>query len=97
MPTRYTATVAIFVRRLSRETEFLSLHGTPYVGTMGFMARWEALARVAWPQPSVPGVTTLALWVAGLLVAAGIVITIAKRLGLATVSALPPPQRGAAD
>jgi hypothetical protein len=64
---------------------------------MGFMARWEALARVAWPQPSVAGVATLALWVAGLLVAAGVVIAIAKRLGLAIVSVLPSSQRGAAD
>ncbi len=64
---------------------------------MGFMARWEVLTRVAWPQPSVAGLATLAIWVAGILLAAGAVTVIAKRLGISSVPALPSSQRGAAN
>ena len=59
--------------------------------------RWEALAKVAWPHPSVAGLATLALWIAGILLAAGAITTIAKRLGIANGAALPSPQRGSAD
>jgi TRAP-type C4-dicarboxylate transport system permease small subunit len=59
--------------------------------------RWDALSKVGWPQPSLSGFVTLALWTAGILLAAGGVMAIAHRLRLATGPALASPQRGAAD
>jgi hypothetical protein len=43
------------------------------------------------------GLVTLALWTAGILLAAGGVTAIVHRLRLATGPALASPQRGAAD
>jgi hypothetical protein len=45
--------------------------------------RWDALAKVSWPQPSLSGALTLALWAGGILLAAGGVMAIVHRLRLA--------------
>jgi TRAP-type C4-dicarboxylate transport system permease small subunit len=62
--------------------------------------RGSALLAVPWPRPSLAGVSALAFWIAGLLVAAAVLRYVAKRLALgapATTAAAPLPQRGAAD
>ena len=43
------------------------------------------------------GLATLALWVAGILLAAGGLSAVAKRLRFAPGNAVPSPQRGGAD
>jgi hypothetical protein len=45
--------------------------------------RWDALAQVGWPEPSLSGAATLALWAAGILLAAGGATAIVHRLRLA--------------
>ncbi|HEY2864681.1 MAG TPA: HupE/UreJ family protein [Casimicrobiaceae bacterium] len=67
-----------------------------HVGWHWMTERWEALAKVPWPQPSAAGVATLGLWLAGVLLAAGGIAAIARRLRLAGPP-LPLPQRGSAD
>jgi len=45
--------------------------------------RWDALAQVGWPQLSTSGAVTLAIWVAGILLAAGGLTAVVHRLRLA--------------
>jgi hypothetical protein len=59
--------------------------------------RAEVLWRTPWPRPTVAGLALLALWVAGILLAAGGISAIVKRLRLPTGTALPSPERGLAD
>jgi len=59
--------------------------------------RAEVLWKTRWPQPSLTGFAILALWVAGILLAAGGISAILKRLRLASSPALPSPERGSAD
>ena len=59
--------------------------------------RADVLWKSPWPQPSVSGLAILALWVAGILLAAGGLSVIAKRLRLTQGDELPSPQRGVAD
>ena len=49
-------------------------------GWQWMMERGGALLNVPWPRPSVAGLATLALWIAGILLAAGGLRFIAKRL-----------------
>ena len=59
--------------------------------------RAEVLLKTRWPQPSLAGLAILALWVAGILLAAGGISVILKRLRLPSSPALPSPERGSAD
>jgi len=59
--------------------------------------RADVLWKTRWPQPSLTGLAILALWVAGILLAAGGVSVIVKRLQLQSGPALPSPERGSAD
>ena len=59
--------------------------------------RAGALWATRWPQPTIAGLAILAVWIAGILVAAGAITIIAKRLRLVTGPALPSPERGFAD
>jgi hypothetical protein len=59
--------------------------------------RAGALWETRWPQPTIAGVAILAIWVAGIFLAAGGISVIAKRLKLAEGAGLPAPQRGLAD
>ncbi len=54
---------------------------------------WET----RWPQPTIAGLAILAVWVIGILLAAGAITTIAKRLRLPVDPSLPSPERGFAD
>jgi HupE / UreJ protein len=51
--------------------------------------RADVLWATPWPRPSAVNLAILAFWVAGILLAAGVVSTIAKRLRLSTGPALP--------
>jgi len=51
--------------------------------------RAEVLWKMPWPRPGTAGLAILALWVAGILLAAGGLSVIAKRLGFATGPKLP--------
>jgi hypothetical protein len=59
--------------------------------------RADALWKTPWPRPSLAGLAILAFWVAGILLAAGGLSVIAKRLRLPSGPALPSPERGSAD
>jgi hypothetical protein len=59
--------------------------------------RAEVLWRTPWPRPTIAGLAILAFWVAGLLLAAGGLSVIAKRLRFTPGDGLPSPQRGVAD
>jgi hypothetical protein len=59
--------------------------------------RADVLWKTRWPQPSLTGLAILVLWVAGILLAAGGVSVIVKRLQLQSGPALPSPERGSAD
>ena len=60
--------------------------------------RADALWKLPWPRPSGAGLAVLALWLAGIFLAAGGVAFIAKRLGLAGGPALrSTAQTGPAD
>ena len=59
--------------------------------------RADVLWRAPWPQPSVAGLAILALWVAGILLAAGGLSVVTKRLRFAPGNAVPSPQRGGAE
>ena len=50
--------------------------------------RADVLWMTPWPRPSAAGLAILAFWVAGILLAAGVVSAIAKRLGIAAAPAL---------
>jgi hypothetical protein len=68
-----------------------------HVGWHWMTDRWEVLSKVGWPQPSVAGIATLALWIAGILLAAAAISAIAKRLRFAAGNNLASRLRGAAD
>ncbi len=59
--------------------------------------RADVLWKTPWPRPSAAGLAILALWVAGIVFAAGGLSVIAKRLRLTPGDGLPSPQRGVAD
>jgi len=59
--------------------------------------RAELLWKTPWPQPSVAGLAILAFWVAGILLAAGALSVIVKRVRLGPRDGVPSPQRGVAD
>ena len=56
--------------------------------------RADVLWKAPWPRPSVAGLAILALWLAGILLAAGGLSVVAKRLRFAPGNAVPLPQRG---
>src|SRR6266511_2601185 len=68
-----------------------------HIGWHWMSDRWEVLSKVSWPQPSAAGVATLALWITGILLAAGAVSVIAKRLRFAAGNNLASRLRGVAD
>ena len=59
--------------------------------------RADVLWKTPWSRPSAAGLAILALWVAGIVLAAGGLSAVAKRLRLAPGDGLPSPQRGVAD
>jgi hypothetical protein len=59
--------------------------------------RAQVLWKTPWPQPSAAGFAILAFWVLGILLAAGGLSAIAKRLRFTPGDGLPSPQRGLAD
>ncbi len=68
-----------------------------HIGWHWMSDRWEVLSKVSWPQPSAAGVATLALWVTGILLAAGAISVISKRLRFAPGNSLASRLRGVAD
>jgi hypothetical protein len=59
--------------------------------------RADVLWKMPWPRPTIGGLTILAFWVAGILLAAGGISVIAKRLRLATGPTLVSAERASAD
>jgi len=59
--------------------------------------RAEGLWQTPWPRVSVAGLALLALWIAGILLAAGGISAIARRLRLPTAPALATRERALAD
>ena len=59
--------------------------------------RADALWKTPWPRPTAAGVANLVFWAVGILLAAGGIGVIAKRLRITPGGALPPPRRGLAD
>lgn len=59
--------------------------------------RADLLWKTPWPRPSAAGLAVLAFWVVGILLAAGGLSAIAKRLRFTPGEGLPSPQRGLAD
>jgi len=66
-------------------------------GWQWMMERGGALLNVPWPRPSVAGLATIFFWIAGILLAAGGLRFIAKRLRFDTAPRTASPQRGMAD
>ena len=64
-------------------------------GWQWMLERGQALASVQWPIPTAAGFAMIALWVAGILFAAGGLRLLVARLRLAPPEVA--PQRGAAD
>jgi hypothetical protein len=65
-------------------------------GWQWMLDRGQALLSAPWPRPSLAGFATLAFWIAGILLAAGGLRLIAKRLNF-LASPAAPAQRGTAD
>jgi hypothetical protein len=59
--------------------------------------RADTLWKTPWPLPTASGVAILAFWVLGILLAAGGISVLAKRLRFAAGEGLPSPQRGLAE
>ncbi len=59
--------------------------------------RADVLWTMPWPRPSMVGLAILAFWVAGILLAAGGISVIYKRMRLEAGPAQPLPERGSAD
>ena len=59
--------------------------------------RAQALWETPWPQPTLPGLATLAVWVAGIFLAASAISAAARRLRLVQARPLPVTQQGWAD
>ena len=59
--------------------------------------RGQALVSVPWPQPSIAGLSTLAFWIAGILLAAGALRSVAKRLQAITARTAASGQGAVAD
>src|SRR5258705_13347713 len=59
--------------------------------------RAEVLWKTPWPRPSIAGLTMLAFWVAGILLAAGGIAAIAKRLRFGSDTRSPAAEPGGAD
>ena len=66
------------------------------VGWNWTLDRGKALWAAPWPSPTLAGLATLSFWIAGLLIAAGGLRAITRRLRF-TAPAGVPLQRGAAD
>lgn len=66
-------------------------------GWQWMMERGGALLNVPWPRPTVAGLATLFFWIAGILLAAGGLRSIAKRLRFDTAPRTESAQRGMAD
>jgi hypothetical protein len=63
------------------------------------LERADALWKTPWPQPTMAGLTILAVWIAGVLLAAGGISSLAQRLRLGVVPGpkMPSPESGSAD
>jgi hypothetical protein len=59
--------------------------------------RAAVLSKTPWPRPNAAGLAILAFWVAGVLLAAGGISLIAKRLRLGTGPVTPSTERASAD
>jgi hydrogenase/urease accessory protein HupE len=59
--------------------------------------RAEVLSKTPWPRPSVTSLAILALWVAGVLLAAGGISAVAKRLRLPSDAVLSSPEQRPTD
>jgi hypothetical protein len=59
--------------------------------------RAQVLWKMPWPRTSAAGLAILAFWVLGILIAAGGLSALAKRLRITPSDGLPSPQRGLAD
>ena len=59
--------------------------------------RADALWKAPWPQPTLPGVAVLVLWLAGAFLAAGGLARLARRLRAAPLQALPSGDRALAE
>ncbi len=68
-----------------------------HTGWHWMLERADLLWNTPWPRPSAAGLAILALWVAGMLFAAGGLSVIAKRLRFAPPNVVPPPRRSVAD
>jgi hypothetical protein len=54
-----------------------------HVGWHWMEERWSAVAKVPWPKPDMASLSAMALWAAGLLVLAAVVVAAVRRLRLA--------------
>jgi hypothetical protein len=61
------------------------------------LERADALWSTPWPQPTFAGVATLAVWIGGMFVAAGMIGFVARRLKLAESVGPAAAQSGLAD
>jgi hypothetical protein len=68
-----------------------------HTGWHWMLDRADVLWKTPWSRPGMASLALLALWIAGILLAAGAISVVAKRLRLSTESTLPLPERGSAD
>jgi HupE / UreJ protein len=66
-------------------------------GWQWMLDRGQALLNAPWPRPTLAGLAMLALWTAGILLAAAGLQFVARRLRFETTTSAVAPQRGAAD
>jgi hypothetical protein len=65
-----------------------------HTGWHWMLDRFDALWATQWPRPTMAGLAILAVWIAGIFLAAGGISVIARRLKIAEGAALPPAQSG---
>jgi hypothetical protein len=68
-----------------------------HTGWHWMVERAGVLRDTPWPQPTIAGLAILAVWIIGILLAAGAITIIAKRLRLSAGPSLRSPERGFAD
>ena len=66
-------------------------------GWQWMMERGNVLFNVPWPRPSLAGLSALAFWIAGILLAAAGLRFVARRLHFDAATSAPAAQRGMAD
>jgi hypothetical protein len=67
------------------------------IGWQWMVNRGDALMKVRWPQPTLAGLAVLAVWIAGVLIGAGVITSIVRRMQPLADTAIQSTHGAAAD